>query len=111
MDNMDNMNNRDILEQKIKNLDEKVRSIEAKQEIYTSDLNKIFVGISKIEGILQSKEKEESLQNELNDSKLANLEARVDKLETNQKWLVTTIIGEVLAIISGIISIFIQRGM
>ena len=111
MDNMDNMNNRDILEQKIKNLDEKVRSIEAKQEIYTSDLNKIFVGISKIEGILQSKEKEESLQNELNDSKLANLEARVDKLETNQKWLVTTIIGEVLAIISGVISIFIQRGI
>ena len=111
MDNMDNMNNRDILEQKIKNLDEKVRSIEAKQEIYTSDLNKIFVGISKIEGILQSKEKEESLQNELNDSKLSNLEARVDKLETNQKWLVTTIIGEVLAIISGVISIFIQRGI
>lgn len=105
------MDNRDILEQKIQSLDEKVRSIEAKQEIYTTDLNKIFVGISKIEGILQSKEKEESLQNELNDSKLANLEARVDKLESNQKWLITTIIGEVLAIISGVISIFIQRGI
>ena len=108
---MDNMDNRDILEQKIKNLDEKVRNIEAKQEIYTSDLNKIFVGISKIEGILQSKEKEEALQNELNDSKLSNLETRVDKLESNQKWLITTIIGEVLAIISGVISMFIKRGM
>lgn len=105
------MDNRDILEQKIQNLSEKVRNIETKQEIYTTDLNKIFVGISKIEGILQSKEKEESLQNELNDSKLSSLEARVDKLESNQKWLVTTIIGEVLATISGIISMFIKRGM
>ena len=51
------------------------------------------------------------MQVELDSQKIDAIEQRVSKLEANQKWLVTSIIGEVLAIIFGIIMAYIQKGM
>lgn len=95
----------------LENLEKRVSRLEQKQESYEEKINQILIGIAKIEQILQSKDKEEAMQVELDSQKIDAIEQRVSKLEANQKWLVTSIIGEVLAIIFGIIMAYIQKGM
>ena len=95
----------------MENLEKRVSRLEQKQESYEEKINQILIGIAKIEQILQSKDKEEAMQVELDSQKIDAIEQRVSKLEANQKWLVTSIIGEVLAIIFGIIMAYIQKGM
>lgn len=95
----------------LENLEKRVSKLEQKQESYEEKINQILIGIAKIEQILQSKDKEEAMQVELDSQKIDAIEQRVSKLEANQKWLVTSIIGEVLAIIFGIIMAYIQKGM
>lgn len=95
----------------LENLEKRVSRLEQKQESYEEKINQILIGIAKIEQILQSKDKEEAMQVELDSQKIDAIEQRVNKLEPNQKWLVTSIIGEVLAIIFGIIMAYIQKGM
>ena len=95
----------------LENLEKRVSRLEKKQESYEEKINQILIGIAKIEQILQSKDKEEAMQVELDSQKIDAIEQRVSKLEANQKWLVTSIIGEVLAIIFGIIMAYIQKGM
>lgn len=95
----------------LENLEKRVSRLEQKQESYEEKTHQILIGIAKIEQILQSKDKEEAMQVELDSQKIDAIEQRVSKLEANQKWLVTSIIGEVLAIIFGIIMAYIQKGM
>lgn len=94
-----------------KNLEERVSKLENKLESYNNKIQEILVGIAKIEGILKNKDTEVSLQAKLDESKINSVAKRVDKLESNQRWVVTAIVGEVLAVIFGIIMIFIQKGI
>lgn len=94
-----------------KNLEERVSKLESKLETYNNKIQEILVGIAKIEQILKNKDMEVSLQAKLDESKINSVAKRVDKLESNQRWVVTAIVGEVLAVIFGIIMIFIQKGI
>lgn len=100
-----------ILSEKIEQLEKRVDTIETRQEDYIGKLNAIQDGVTRIETMLESRKEVERVQNELNDSNSQNLEKRVEKLESNQKWFITAILGEVIAIISAIVKVFINRGI
>lgn len=96
---------------KVESLEKKQDKLEKKQEDNEIILTEIRTGIGAIREALTSSKEQEDLKNQLLYKDIEGMKERVEKLESNQKWLVTTVIGEVLAVIFGIVMIFIQKGI
>lgn len=96
---------------KVKDLETRQDKIERKQDNIDSIVSDIRSGITSIRESLLSNTEQGDLKNQLLMKDIEGIKDRVKKLETNQRWLVTSIVGEVLAIIFGVIMIFIQKGI
>lgn len=95
----------------VESLKKKTTKLEEKQESISEITNEIRNGIVAIKDALVSNKEQEELKNQLLMKDIEGMKVRVDKLEANQRWLVTSVIGEILAIVFGIIMIFIQKGI
>lgn len=106
---MENKNSE--LPYKVEMLERKQEKMEKKQENTDEILNEIRSGITGIKEALISSKEQENLKNQLLHKDIEGMKERVDKLESNQRWLVMTVIGEILSIIFGVIMFFIQKGL
>ena len=106
------MESKDVgLPYKVEELEKKQEKMEKKQESTDEILTGIRSGIGAIKEALISSKEQEELKNQLLHKDIEGMKERVEKLESNQKWLVTTVIGEILSIIFGVIMFFIQKGL
>lgn len=106
------MESKDVgLPYKVEVLEKKQEKMEKKQESTDEILTEIRSGIGAIKEALISSKEQEELKNQLLHKDIEGMKERVEKLESNQKWLVTTVIGEILSIIFGVIMFFIQKGL
>lgn len=106
------MENRDKeIPYKVEMLENRTEKLEKRQESTSEIMTEIRTGIGAIKEALTNNKEQEELKNQLLMKDIDGMKNRVEKLESNQKWLVTSIIGEVLGIIFGIIMIIIQKGI
>lgn len=96
---------------KVENLEKRTNNLEKTQQTTSEILSEIKTGVGVIKETLISTREQEELKNQLLMKDIEGMKERVNKLESNQKWLITSIIGEVLGIIFGVIMIFIEKGM
>lgn len=99
------------MEHELKNLEDRVDKLEEKLDSYNEKMQKILEAITRIEGTLESRKVENTLNSQLHVGKMQDVEKRVQKLEDSQSWIVKAIIGEIIAIIFVIVKAFIQRGI
>lgn len=106
------MENKDAaIPYKVKQLENKTDKLEKKQEGTETIIAEIREGIVSIKDALTSNKEQEELKNQLLIKDMDGMKLRIDKLEANQRWLITAILGEVLSIIFGVIMVFINKGM
>lgn len=104
-------NNNSELPYKVEMLERKQEKMEKKQESTDEILTEIRSGIGSIKEALISSKEQEELKNQLLHKDIGVMKERVEKLESNQRWLVMTMIGEILSIIFGVIMFFVQKGL
>ena len=96
------------LKKKVEKVEERVDKLQSE---YNGQLNQIFQGIARIEGMIENRKTEADLQRQISNNQVADVEERVDKLEANQRWVVLAVLGEILAVVFMIVKVFIERGM
>lgn len=96
---------------KVNQLEKRANKLEEKQEGTDCILTEIREGLISIKDALTSNKEQEDLKNQLIMKDIEGMKVRIDKLESNQRWLIMAILGEVLSIVFGIIMIFINRGI
>lgn len=96
------------LKKKVEKVEERVDKLQSE---YNGQLNQIFQGITRIEGMIENRKTEADLQRQISNNHVADVEERVDKLEANQRWVVLAVLGEILAVVFMIVKVFIERGM
>lgn len=69
---------------------------EVENSDYINDIVDIKERVARIETMLTEQLRTSNAEKELQEEKTKNLGLRVDKLESNQKWLVVTVIGAVI---------------
>lgn len=99
------------LNYQVDNMEKRLNKVENKQEATEEILVEIKQGVVSINEQLKSSSEKENLKNQLLAKDIDGIKSRVDKLEGNQRWLVIAVLGEVLAIIFGIIMSFINKGL
>lgn len=108
---MENNNKNIELAFKVGVLEQNQKKLQGKQEATDEILHEIRSGIGAIKEALLSSKEQEELKNQLLYKDIEGMKTRVEKLEANQRWLVLTVIGEVLGVIFGVIMIFVQKGL
>ena len=96
------------LKKKVEKVEERLDKLQSE---YNGQLNQIFQGITRIEGMIENRKTEADLQRQISNNQVADVEERVDKLEANQRWVVLAVLGEILAVVFMIVKVFIERGM
>ena len=93
------------------NLEKRVERLEMRQETYNNDMSEVLQKITKIETILESKDEISNLKTKNESTKVEEIEKRVGKLESSQTWLIRAIIGEVIGLLSLIVTRLVQKGI
>lgn len=93
------------------NLEKRVERLEMRQETYNNDMSEVLQKITKIETILESKDEISNLKTKNESTKVEEIEKRVGKLESSQTWLIRAIIGEVIGLLSLIVTTLVQKGI
>ena len=93
------------------NLEKRVERLEMRQETYNNDMSEVLQKITKIETILESKDEISNLKTKNESTKVEEIEKRVGKLESSQTWLIRAIIGEVIGLLSLIVTTLLQKGI
>ena len=99
------------LNYQVDNMEKRLNKVENKQEATEEILveNRERVVSSKWQ--IKSNNVKKNIKNQHLINHIDGIKSRVDKLEGNQRWLVIAVLGEVLAIIFGIIMSFINKGL
>lgn len=106
------MDNMEIeLSYKVQRLEEQSKSLQEKEEANEKILIEIREGLVAIKEALTSNKAQVDLKNQLLNKDIEGMKERVEKLEANQRWLVLSIIAEVIGIIFGIVMIIIEKSI
>lgn len=101
----------ELLPYKIQRLEEQSKSLKEKEENNEKILMEIREGLVAIKEALTSNKEQVELKNQLLNKDIEGMKERVEKLEANQRWLVLSIIAEVIGIIFGIVMIIIEKSI
>lgn len=108
-------NEKSLLAYELNNMKEKQSQLEKKQESTEEILTEIRSGLTSIKDALTSSQEKEELKSKLLAKDIQamkeSMEMRVGKLETNQRWITTTVIVQILGIVTTVITKLITRGM